>query len=311
MKKPNLFLVGAPKCGTTSMYTYLRQHPEIFMCHPKEPRYFCRDLINESRGWLNAEYYFPYRSLDDYLALFDGAASCRCVGEASPQYLYSRTAAQEIHQFNPDARILIMLREPVEFLMSQHSQWRLNLHEEEPDFRRALGLEDERRQGRALPANVVFPSRLYYTDWVNFSRQIKRFCRYFPPHQMKIILLDDIKRQPLAVYGEVLAFLQLTDRSFCPDFAPRGQNRRLRFPFLKQLYLDPSAPHIRLLRRIVPAPVLGVGQRFLDRIAWTPSRRPPLDAEFRASLKRRFRPEVAALSQLLDRDLAVEWGYAE
>src|SRR3972149_11450918 len=111
MKIPNFFIVGAPKCGTTAMYTYLKQHPEVFMSDLKELHFFGTDhhRIN----------YTPYTK-EQYLSFFDGAGDKRRIGEASTSYLYSERAAVEIKEFNPFARIIIMLRNPVDVMYAYH-----------------------------------------------------------------------------------------------------------------------------------------------------------------------------------------------
>ncbi|MCP2728272.1 sulfotransferase family protein [Limnofasciculus baicalensis] len=104
MKKPNLFVVGAPKCGTTSMHNYLGQHPEIFMSSPKELHYFSRD-IDCFTGKI--------KELYNYLQLFDSAGNAKYIGESSPEYLYSEVASQQIKELCSDAKIIIMLRNPL------------------------------------------------------------------------------------------------------------------------------------------------------------------------------------------------------
>jgi hypothetical protein len=105
MKKPDFFIVGAPKCGTTSLSEYLKQHPEIFMSEPKEPHFFGTDLESYWGGRFER-----YRDVHKYLSLFANVQDEIRVGEASPWYLYSKRAAEEIKQFNPASRIIILLR---------------------------------------------------------------------------------------------------------------------------------------------------------------------------------------------------------
>ena len=125
-RKPDFFIVGAPKCGTTSMFHYLRQHPQIFMPDNKEPHYFGKDLIKMSDEFIDNE--------DEYLNLFKDAKSDQKLGEASTFYLYSKSAYKEIKEYNPDAKIIIMLRNPIDFLHSLHSQLLFSGYEDELDF---------------------------------------------------------------------------------------------------------------------------------------------------------------------------------
>src|SRR5262249_50339658 len=145
MRKPDLFIVGAPRCGTTAMYTYLGQHPDIFMSARKEPHFFGTDFSSPALD----------RDEQTYLALFTGARNETRAGEASVFYLCSRRAAKEIHAFSPSARIIIMLRNPVEMMYSLHSRHVLTGNEDINDFGTALAAAAERKRGLHLPA--TFP----------------------------------------------------------------------------------------------------------------------------------------------------------
>ena len=113
IKNPNLFILGAPKCGTTSLYTYLREHPNIFFSHIKGPHYFATDFEN----------YRSVKTKVDYANLFSEAnAQHSIIGEASVLYLYSENAIKGIYNDNPNAKLIIMLRNPIEVVQSWHAQ---------------------------------------------------------------------------------------------------------------------------------------------------------------------------------------------
>src|SRR5438093_1590857 len=112
IRLPTFFIVGAPRCGTTALYTYLRQHPDLFLPENKEPHFFGSDLYHP--GFV--------RNLDEYLSLFLEAGNKKRAGEASVWYLYSRNAAAEIMAFCPSARIIAMLRNPVDMMYSNYCQ---------------------------------------------------------------------------------------------------------------------------------------------------------------------------------------------
>lgn len=139
MKKPDFFIVGAAKCGTTAMYEYLKEHPEIFMPEDaKEPNYFGSDM-NYKSSRLTEE---------QYLSLFSDAKNEKRIGEASVWYLYSKLAASEIKEFCPSARIIIMLRNPVDMLYSLHSELFYGADEDIEDFKTALNAEEVRKKER-------------------------------------------------------------------------------------------------------------------------------------------------------------------
>lgn len=198
--KPNFFIVGAPKCGTTAWVEYLRSHPDIFISRAKEPHHFSRDF---------PKWNFVPR-LEDYLALFDESGDARAVGEGSVRYLYSKAAAREIHAFNPDARILIFLRDQKDFLPSLHHQQLYNGDENIEDFERAWRLSGQR------PASTIASccreqSFLDYAAMGRFSEQIERYYAMFPAEQIRLIAFQDWIGNPRQTYCEILKFLGVED----------------------------------------------------------------------------------------------------
>ncbi len=153
-RTPDFFIAGHQKCGTTALYMMLSQHPEIFMPDVKEPWFFGRELRSRfakpsTRGRPN--------TLEDYLELFADAAPDQVAGEASPQTIRSLSAAREIAALRPDAKIVVLLREPAAFLRSLHLQLVVTNIEDEPDFGKALALERLRRSGERIPTRSVSP----------------------------------------------------------------------------------------------------------------------------------------------------------
>lgn len=113
---PNFFIVGAPKAGTTWLYWNLRQHPDVFLPHVKEPHFFSRVKPNPAKGYIFRE----TTSVNDYLALYQRAERFKALGDASPSYLVTEAAAVRIREQLPDARIIILLRDPIERTFSQY-----------------------------------------------------------------------------------------------------------------------------------------------------------------------------------------------
>ena len=113
-KRPNLFIVGAPKCGTSSLHYHLSKHPEIYMSRYKEPHFFGKDLTRLNKIF--------YTNEKEYLSLFNIVKEEKIIGESSPQYLYSYSAPREIKEFNPESKIIILLRNPINMIYSYHSQ---------------------------------------------------------------------------------------------------------------------------------------------------------------------------------------------
>lgn len=291
-QKPNFFIVGAPKCGTTAMNDYLAQHPEIFIPEIKEVHFFGSDL-HFSKGALRDE--------DAYLALFTGTSAPRR-GEASVWYLYSRCAAAEIHAFNPNAKIIVMLRDPPDMLYSQHSQFLYNGNEDITDFRAALAAEDARRAGRRIPRSAHLVEGLFYADTVRYAEQLARYFDRFSRENVHVIIYDDFRSDLAGSYRETLRFLGVRE-DFAPEFAVVNPNKRARSALLRDFVQAPPEHVKRFARLLFPRPLRQRVMKGLDRANIRYEARPPLEPALRAELSAHFAPEVRALEQLLDREL--------
>jgi hypothetical protein len=289
-RRPDFFIVGAPKCGTTAMDRYLKQHPEIFVPEAKELHYFGRDLVlNRHRD-----------TLEEYLARFEGGADARRAGEASVWYLWSRTAAREIKDFEPEARIIIMLRDPVEVMYSQHSQAIINgLGDEDIlDFAEALAAEPDRAAGRRVPKVCTFADGLRYREIVRFTGQVRRYFEVFGRERVHVILFDDFKADVAATYRELLTFLEV-DPSFEADLEVINANQVVRSQKLRKAQrLIPTR-----LKGLVPTGPRKAISGAINRMNIDYQKRKPMDPDLRAQLKAELAGEVEALSELLGRDL--------
>jgi hypothetical protein len=301
---PNLFIVGAPRCGTTAMFRFLAQHPAVSVSDPKEPYYFCSDFHNESDRHHGRVMRFPVRNEAQYLGLFSDL-SRTVAAEATPAYLYSSVAASRIHAFNPDARILVMVRDPLVLLQSLHAKMVSLGQEDLQDFRRAIEAEPARRAGRQLPKGLFWPSSLYYSQWVKLGSQIERYHQTFRPDRVKAVVHDDFRRDNAGTYAEVLEFLGL-DPAFRPEFTQVNENRSTRFPRLWRAIAKTGDLGIK---NLVPASARRRITRTLRQATLKPVEREPLDPGLRRELRSRFQPEVEHLSRVLQRDLVSLWGY--
>lgn len=205
--KVDFFIVGQPKSGTTALAYFLSQHPAISMAYPKEPEFFARDFWKESDRYHGSQKYFVTRSHEEYLSHFDYLGRPQLLGEASTCYLYSKTAAQDIYDYNPKAKIIILLRNPVDFLQSLHLQYVKENAEDCLDFATALELQEARKQGRNLPTNVRVPSYLYYYDRARYFSQLKRFYDLFPQENLLTMTHEQFKKNNLEVFDQVQFFL--------------------------------------------------------------------------------------------------------
>lgn len=290
-RKPDFFIVGAPKCGTTSLHAYLRAHPQVFMPASKEPHQFGTDLD------------FQKNRLSDeaYLRLFAGAGDARRIGEASVFYLFSTRAAREIKAFQPDARILIMLRDPVQMMYSLHGQFVYMIEEDLLDFQHALDAQDDRRQGRRLPPGSRYANELQYVQVASYTDQVARYFDVFGRERVFVRTLDDLSGDPAGTYRQTLEFLEV-DPTFQPSFEVHNPARWTRARGLVRLLK--GRPRLRaLVLRVLPAEVRRrLGDAYTRVMPSAP--RPGLSADLHARLREQFRPEIQRLGDLLQRDLS-------
>jgi hypothetical protein len=307
---PDFFIVGHPKCGTTALYEILRRHPQIYMPACKEPWFFASELRERT----------PPRpegtpaTLAQYLSLFEAARPEQRLGEASAQYLWSRTAADAIAEVDPGARIVALLREPASFLHSLHLQFLETYVETEGDLRMALALEPERRQGREIPQYSYWPAALLYSEHVRYVEQLRRYYAAFPPEQILVLIYDDFRRDNESVVRTVLRFLEVDDSApiHTVEANPTVRARSQRLNELVHAVGVGRGP----VSLAVKGTVKAVTPAKLRRRALYAVQRqvvfakpPPPDEALMAELRARFKPEVASLSEYLDRDLLSLWGY--
>jgi sulfotransferase family protein len=314
---PDFFIVGAPKSGTTSLYQMLRRHPQIYMPDLKEPRFLASDMRPRA-GFSEGPKDIGYPvTLDDYLALFDDAMPEQRVGEASTSYLWSRTAAATIAELQPDARIIAILREPASFLRSLHLTYLLGRNETVRDLRRAMALEADRREGRHIPRRSHRPQVLQYSEHVRYVEQLRRYHDRFPPEQVLVLIYEDFRDHNEATVRQVLRFLDVDDECQLDLMNVNVTKRTVRSWRLKELLNSVSkgaGPASRGARAAVKT--LTTRQLRRGAIATIYSRAvvtepPPPDESFMLELRRRFKGEVVALSEYLDRDLVSLWGYED
>lgn len=290
--KPNFFIVGAPKSGTTALYSYLRQHPDIFMCTPKEPQFFAADICGHQRY---------ITTLSQYIDLFkDARAIAR--GEASTCYLGSPRAPHEIRAFCPEARIIVMLRNPVDMMYAEHSERIFLGVEHISSFELALRSNEWRRwrSGRFRGQRVI---RLCYRELASFPDQVNRFIDVFERSNIHIILYDDFAKNPALVYKQVLAFLGVWPGHECA-FEVVNANRQGRNIVIQEMLRDPPQVVRRLVRACLPQPIRRDLSSFLHGLTVKVAPRAKLDPQLRKRLEVEFAPEVRHLSEIIDRDLS-------
>jgi hypothetical protein len=240
----------------------------------------------------------------EYLSYFEHApASVDRVGESSVWYLYSERAPEEIKAFEPQAQIIIMLRNPVDLLYSLHSQSLYSGTETIEDFKEALIAEPDRRRGRRLPPGANYTPALFYRDLGSYVDRVSRYLSVFDRDNIRIIIFDDLKADIKGVYEDTLRFLGVDD-GFVPPFPIVNTSKRVRNRILSDVIWGRSMPFVnRWARDAVPVRLRQRASEWMQRLNSRDVRRPPMDAELRRELQVEFAPEVERLSELIRRDL--------
>jgi len=298
MTKPNFFIVGFGRSGSTSLYKYLKQHPDIYMSTSKEPKFFCGEML-QGAGTSSVD------TLPEYLELFAGATGEKVLGEASTLYILSEEAAGRIHEFNPDAKIVILLRNPVGFLQSWHSLGVRDGYESEPDLMRALDLEDERTAAGGAENRGAAVSYRYRHVIHNAPQSVQRWYDVFGPEQVKVIVFDDLSERTEEVYRDLLGFLEV-DPELIPNFEVHNSAQAFGTPKAKWIGNFMHNPKIaRAVRRVLPQRALGV-RSALRKLLTNRVERQVLAPDDRAALVDEFTPVVKELERIVDRDLS-DW----
>jgi hypothetical protein len=310
-RAPDFFIVGHRKCGTTALYHMLRAHPQIYMPAAKEPRF-----LETEEGAA------PVRrppgagrtpgSLEEYLGLFAPATPEQRVGDASPSYLLSPFAAARIAKLSPHARVIAILREPASYLRSLHLQ-QLRIHaENEPDLRRAMELEADRRAGRKLPPTEYWPDVLQYSEHIRYVEQVRRYHALFGTDRVMVVIYEDFRADNEGTVRSILRFLGVDDTQpiQSAESNPTSTVRSQRLYDLFHAMSSGSGPMARAAQAVVPKRV-GRRTALAVRDKLLLAKPAPADESLMHDLRVRFKPEVIAASEYLDRDLVTLWGYEE
>lgn len=291
LKIPDFFIVGAPKCGTTAMYEFLRSHPQIFMPEFKEPHFFGDDMKMPSNR----------RTAKWYASLFENAGTEVLIGEASPSYLFSKTAAREIREYNRKAKIIIMVRNPVEMLYSDYYHRLAVRFESVKNFEEAVFSRDEKADRyREKVEKKLGMKQPPYLELPRLGEQTKRYLDVFGRENVHIIIFDEYKKNNGEAYRRVLNFLGADD-TFQPEFSTVNQNKKIRSMLVKNLLSNTPGKIKEHARKY---PLLVKAKDFINRLNIVHFERPEMDAGVKNRLKSEFASDVALLSELAGKDLS-------
>ncbi len=293
MKKPNFFIIGGPKCGTTSLSVYLSEHPDVlFTDHPKvfEPEYFSSDLSENGRNSM---------SIDEYLSCWTGDMDQYiAVGEKSVKYILSKVAVQNILSFNPEAKFILMVRNPIELVDSLHAQLLCFSYEDVADLEQAWGLQASRERGENIPSHCLTPLYLQYGKTAKLGEQLERLYKQVSREKVKVILFDDFRSKTEEVYQEVLDFLCLSPCSL-NDYPVMNPNSKTRSALLYRMLI-----RIGEFRKAIGIKYSFGFLAYLHRINNKVEMRQSIGERFRCELSDYFREDVEKLSSFIGRDLS-------
>jgi hypothetical protein len=291
--RPDFFIVGAPKTGTTSLHHYLRQHPQVYMPEVKELNYFGSD-----RQLRNT----PRLTLDEYLSVFASAPAGVRIGEASVSYLRSNVAATEIRDFAPRAQAIAMLRDPVETMHALHAELVFLGSEDLIDFGTALEAEADRREGRRIPPVANNPRAVLYREAVDFADQLQRYFDALGRERVQVIIFDDFRADTAAAVRETFRFLGVDD-AFQPSLEIVNPAKVARLRVVQRLLSSPPDWLRRGARGVLPRPTRKRLYRRVQRLNARSQARQPVAPELRARLVAELAPGIERLEAMLSRDL--------
>jgi Sulfotransferase domain len=294
-----VFIVGAAKAGTTVLWSWLKAHPDVYFPDFKEPHYFC---FQNSKNVGGAEMDQHYKNkitttLNAYQSLYENSTSGQMMGDASPGYLYFQHAAERIKLHDPDAKIICILRNPIDRAFSQFLHHVRDGLEETTNFNEALDLEEARiRNG--------WWWGFHYSNAGNYLNQWTKYCENFKPHQRLLIFYDDLEKQPEKVYQLICNFLELVpqqDINF--DFRTNDTSLIKSVPKYSHLHrsLEQGSHFSHLIHKLLPTRTSKWARDCL--FAFNRTKKPTLTPEVRSRLKKYYEDEMKKLSDFVRADL--------
>ncbi|MEO1005258.1 MAG: sulfotransferase [Cyanobacteria bacterium J06638_38] len=294
---PNFLIVGAAKAGTTSLYSYLKQHPQIYMSPVKETNFFAFEGAELNfAGGISQGYLDDFKTnIDDYRAQFQGVNNEIAIGEASPSYLYLPKAVERIKYYIPEVKIIVILRNPIERAYSHFLHHLRDRLVEYRDFEQALDAE-----AQAIADNWWWD--YHYIQVGLYYQQLKRYFANFKQEQIKVWLYEDLTTDSLALIQDICQFLNV-ERQFTPDMAARLNATGVpRYRTLDALIKEPNL--IKTVYQLLPAKLRQPITAQINKR--NPLQKPPLLPHIRQQLLERYREDILQLQQLIQRDLS-DW----
>lgn len=296
MNHPNFFIIGAPKAGTTSLYNYLSEHPNIFMSKIKGPHYFASNLNNKRR---------LIKTKEEYLDLFkDAKKQHMCIGEASVLYLHSQNAIKKIYADYPDSKLIIILRNPVDVIQSWHAEKVWDCNEDIEDIEIAWEMDKNRSSNDKKYKADIFD----YSSIAMYGDQIESVLHYFPKEQIKIINFDDFTFNTKNIYNDVVNFLGLPYHNK-NTFPIKNAYKKYRVKWIQTFFTHPPRLFLFVLgslKKIFNIKRLNYMKNILYLNTYNPPK-PILSDRFNKIIINNYYENIFKLSKMLKKDFIKLW----
>lgn len=270
---PNFLIVGAEKAGTTTLAAMLAQHPEVFMCTPKEPRFFTCHNWNKGLSW--------------YESLFRDGEGCKAIGEASPSYTWaprSEDVPKRIYATLGNIKYIYIVRHPIDRMVS---------HYRHALFHRWVADGTSFEEALKEISHIKHCSRYFF--------QIEKYLSYTSPKQWLVLVFEELLKDPVTVQQKIYQFLGINTEIVIPLFSKNVTNQKRRMPNLYK--------HIRTFKYIFPAPTRQFGKRLAHKCFGKVINVPNISEKVIDSLNEELRPDVQRLSEFCGRDFASIWSF--
>ena len=296
MPHPNFFIIGAPKSGTTSLYKYLSRHPNVFMTEIKGPHYFAFEISNKRR---------IVKTKKEYIELFKSAKKHHhAIGEGSVLYLYSKSSIKNIYENYPNAKLIILLRNPIDIVQSWHSEKVWAMNENIDNIELAWEMDKNRKINIEKYKNDVFD----YSRIAMFGDQIKSLLDYFPKEQIKIITFDEFILNTKSIYSDVIDFLNLPYHNQS-TFPIHNAYKKYKFKWIQNYLTHPPVFFkfsLGLFKKMIGVKRINIMTRFLKFNTYNPAK-PKLSDKFTQTIINNYYDDISSLSKLLKKDYIKLW----
>lgn len=297
MNLPSFLIIGAAKTGTTSLYSWLKQHPQVYMTPVKETNFFAfeGENLDFPPGTVNEKYLANCKTnIESYCEQFKGVTNEIAIGEASPIYLYNPKAAERILHYIPNAKLIVILRNPIERAYSNFLHHIREGYEPLSDFNEAIQEEKNR-----IDKNWWWG--FHYIQVGFYYNQLKQYFNRFDTSQIKVYLYEDLKNTPVDVIRDIFKFIDVDDK-FIPDMSLKYNvtgipNNKVLHHFLSKPNLVKSA-----LKQVIPVNLI---QHLTVNVSNHNLTKPSLNPEIKKQLIQKYRDDVLKVQELIKCDLSI------